>query len=68
VVESVAWGGCWVCAAEIGLGWWVCAGFGSLPRLITVVVVVAAVGGKELLDIRVLLAVNKKKKNKKYNS
>ena len=27
----------------------------------------AAVGGKELLDIRVLLAVNKKKKNKKYN-
>jgi hypothetical protein len=32
------------------------------------VVVVAAVGGKELLDIQVLLAVNKKKKkNKKYN-
>ena len=28
---------------------------------------VAAVGGKELLDIRVLLAVNKKKMNKKYN-
>ena len=22
-----AWGGCWVCAAEIGLGWWVCIGF-----------------------------------------
>ena len=33
VVDSVAWGGCWVCAAEISLGWWVCAGFGSLPRL-----------------------------------
>ena len=46
VVDSVvAWGGCWVCAAEIGLGWWVCVGFvdsvglglcvggfGSLPR------------------------------------
>jgi hypothetical protein len=30
------------------------------------VVVVAVVGGKELLDIRVLLAVNKKN-NKKYN-
>ena len=26
-----------------------------------------AVGGNELLDIRVLLAVNKKKMNKKYN-
>jgi hypothetical protein len=35
-----------------------------LPRLTTVVVVVAAVGGKELLDIRVLLAVNKKKRIK----
>ena len=35
VVESVAWGGCWVCAAKIGLGWWVCAGFGSLLRLTT---------------------------------
>ena len=45
MVESVAWGSCWVCAAEIGLGWWVCVGsvdlvglglcaggFGSLPR------------------------------------
>ena len=28
MVDSVvAWGGCWVCAAEIGLGWWVCIGF-----------------------------------------
>uniref|UniRef100_A0A2N9FDD2 Uncharacterized protein n=1 Tax=Fagus sylvatica TaxID=28930 RepID=A0A2N9FDD2_FAGSY len=45
-----AWGGGFV--DSIGLGWWVCAGFGSLPRLTTVVVVVAAVGGKELLDIR----------------
>ena len=35
MVESMAWGGCWVCAAEIGLGWWVCAGFGPLPRLTT---------------------------------
>ena len=46
MVESVAGGGCWVCAAKIGLGWWVCvgfvdsvglglyaSGFGSLPRL-----------------------------------
>ena len=81
MVESVAWGGCWVCAAEIGLGWWVCVGFVdsvglglcrglgwlnrwlgvvvgfALPR--SVVVVVAVVGGKELLDIPVLLAVNK---------
>ena len=46
LVDSVvAWGGCWVCAAEIGLGWWVCVGlvdsvglglcaggFGFLPR------------------------------------
>ena len=45
MVESVAWGSCWVCAAEIDLGWWVCVGFvdsvglglcaggfGSLPR------------------------------------
>ena len=29
VVDSVAW----ACAAKIGLGWWVCTGFGSLPRL-----------------------------------
>uniref|UniRef100_A0A2N9FRR5 Transmembrane protein n=1 Tax=Fagus sylvatica TaxID=28930 RepID=A0A2N9FRR5_FAGSY len=35
VVESVAWSGCWVCAAKIGLGWCVCTGFGSLPRLTT---------------------------------
>jgi hypothetical protein len=26
VVESVAWGGCWVCTAEIGLGWWFALG------------------------------------------
>uniref|UniRef100_A0A2N9IE97 Protein FAR1-RELATED SEQUENCE n=1 Tax=Fagus sylvatica TaxID=28930 RepID=A0A2N9IE97_FAGSY len=26
-VPISAWGGCWVCAVEIGLGWWVCIGF-----------------------------------------
>uniref|UniRef100_A0A2N9HFQ8 Uncharacterized protein n=1 Tax=Fagus sylvatica TaxID=28930 RepID=A0A2N9HFQ8_FAGSY len=46
VVESVAWGGCWLIHGGGHGGFWL------LWVDFTVVVVVAAVGGKELLDIR----------------